>query len=139
MDLFDEIFDHNGDGKLDSWERLDRDITNNIIYQNARKRSASSTSPSSYRDSPQGCYIATCVYGSYDCEPVWTLRRFRDDILANTATGRLFIRIYYAISPWLVKKFGDRKTFRAVWRKTLDSLVTYLMAKGISSAPYTDQ
>ncbi len=28
-----------------------------------------------------GCYIATCVYGSYDCPEVWTLRRFRDDVL----------------------------------------------------------
>ena len=25
-----------------------------------------------------GCYIATCVYGSYDCPQVLTLRRFRD-------------------------------------------------------------
>lgn len=24
-----------------------------------------------------GCYIATCVYGSYDCPQVWILRRFR--------------------------------------------------------------
>lgn len=26
----------------------------------------------------KGCYVATCVYGSYDCPEVWTLRRFRD-------------------------------------------------------------
>ena len=24
------------------------------------------------------CYVATAVYGSYDCPEVWTLRRFRD-------------------------------------------------------------
>ena len=28
----------------------------------------------------QGCYIATCVYGSYDCPQVWILRRYRDEI-----------------------------------------------------------
>ena len=33
--------------------------------------------------SSQGCYIATCVYGSYDCSPVWILRRFRDSFLAK--------------------------------------------------------
>ncbi len=32
----------------------------------------------------KGCYIATCVYGSYDCPQVWTLRRFRDYTLDET-------------------------------------------------------
>lgn len=36
----------------------------------------------------QGCYVATCVYGSYDCPQVWTLRRFRDNTLAETMLGR---------------------------------------------------
>ena len=31
-----------------------------------------------------GCYVATSVYGSYDCPEVWTLRRFRDEVLADT-------------------------------------------------------
>ena len=34
--------------------------------------------------SRRGCYIATCVYGSYDCPQVWTLRRFRTACLAKT-------------------------------------------------------
>ena len=38
----------------------------------------------------QGCYIDTCVYGSYDCPSVWTLRRFRDDMLAKTLVGRIY-------------------------------------------------
>lgn len=39
-----------------------------------------------------GCYIATAVYGSYDCPEVWTLRRFRDNFLAENWLGRMFIR-----------------------------------------------
>ena len=31
-----------------------------------------------------GCYVATAVYGSYDCPEVWTLRRYRDYTLAAT-------------------------------------------------------
>ena len=27
-----------------------------------------------------GCYVATAVYGSYDCPQVWTLRRVRDGL-----------------------------------------------------------
>jgi len=29
-------------------------------------------------NSSAGCYIATAVYGSYNCPEVWTLRRYRD-------------------------------------------------------------
>ena len=50
-----------------------------------------------------GCYVATAVYGSYDCPEVWTLRRFRDKVLAKTWYGRLFIHLYYAVSPTAVK------------------------------------
>ncbi len=64
-----------------------------------------------------GCYIATNVYGSYTCEEVMQLRRFRDDYLSKKAFGRLFIRIYYFISPYLVKhikhnSFANKKIKR---------------------------
>lgn len=54
----------------------------------------------------KGCYIATCIYSSYNCPEVWTLRRFRDQILDTVWYGRLFIKFYYALSPTLVKWFG---------------------------------
>lgn len=54
-----------------------------------------------------GCYVATAVYGSYDCPEVWTLRRFRDSTLASTWYGLLFTKTYYAVSPTLVRWFGD--------------------------------
>ncbi len=50
-----------------------------------------------------GCYIATAVYGSYSCDEVYALRRFRDEVLYKSAAGRLFIRIYYKVSPTLAK------------------------------------
>ena len=58
------------------------------------------------------CYVATAVYGSYDCPEVWTLRRFRDDSLAETWYGRAFVKTYYAISPTLVKWFGHTEWFK---------------------------
>lgn len=85
-----------------------------------------------------GCYIATSVYGSYDCPEVWTLRRFRDQVLAKARSGRLFIRIYYAISPTLVKWFGNTGWFQNFWRTKLDSMVLHLQSKGIKSDRYDD-
>ena len=86
-----------------------------------------------------GCYVATAVYGSYDCPQVWTLRRFRDNTLATTWYGRTFIRCYYAISPTLVKWFGHTQWFRAFWRIHLDKLVDYLKSSGTKDTPYQDR
>ena len=73
-----------------------------------------------------GCYIATCVYGSYDAPEVLTLRRFRDEVLQENVLGRAFIRCYYAVSPHLVKHFGQRTWFRNFWKKRLDKMVERL-------------
>lgn len=86
-----------------------------------------------------GCYIATAVYGAYDCSEVWTLRRFRDNCLRRTLPGRLFIRLYYTVSPTMVRLFGKRAWFNCFWRSVLDRLIDTLHSRGISDKPYSDQ
>lgn len=86
-----------------------------------------------------GCYVATAVYGSYDCPQVWTLRRFRDYTLAETWYGRAFIRTYYAISPTLVKWFGHTDWFKKLWKGRLDRMVANLNAEGVEDTPYKDR
>lgn len=85
------------------------------------------------------CYVATAVYGSYDCPEVWTLRRFRDYTLAETWYGRAFISTYYAISPTLVKWFGKSAIFKKICLAPLDKLVLKLQANGVESTPYKDR
>ena len=87
----------------------------------------------------QGCYVATCVYGSYDCPQVWTLRRFRDNTLAETMLGRAFIRIYYAFSPTIVKWFGKTEWFKKMWHGVLDKMVQRLNDNGVEDTPYNDR
>ena len=86
-----------------------------------------------------GCYVATAVYGSYDCPQVWTLRRFRDYTLAETWYGRAFIHTYYAISPTLVKWFGHTMWFKNMWKGKLDRMVVKLNAEGVEDTPYEDK
>ena len=86
-----------------------------------------------------GCYVATCVYGSYDCPQVWTLRRYRDNILAETWHGRAFIHTYYAVSPTIVKLFGNTSWFKKMWKGKLDRMVSDLQDKGIKNTPYNDK
>lgn len=85
------------------------------------------------------CYIATCVYGSYDCPEVWTLRRFRDYTLDEAWYGRLFIKCYYATSPTLVKYFGNQKWFRTFWKNRLDTMVSKLNQHGVEDTKYFDK
>ena len=86
-----------------------------------------------------GCYVATCVYGSYDCPEVWTLRRYRDYTLASTWYGRVFIKTYYAISPTFVKWFGHTSWFKRLFKGKLDKMINKLQSQGVDATPYEDK
>ncbi|MBD5259913.1 MAG: TFIIB-type zinc finger domain-containing protein [Bacteroides sp.] len=106
-------------------------------YENKLSELSPDYQKKNYSSGP--CYVATAVYGSYDCPEVWTLRRFRDYTLAETWYGRAFIHTYYAISPTIVKWFGSSHWFKVLWHKPLDKLVKRLKAQGVESTPYQDK
>lgn len=85
------------------------------------------------------CYIATAVYGSYECPEVWTLRRFRDKVLLNNFFGRLFVKMYYKLSPTMVKYFGETTLFKKFFKCFLDKIVNKLKAEGFSNSKYNDK
>ena len=105
-------------------------------YETARRNTRRSSTSGSSSD---GCYIATTVYGSYDCPEVWTLRRFRDECLKGSVVGRLFVRFYYATSTGLVRWVGGRDFFRRPVKKILDQFVLHLKNKGYQDTPYDDR
>jgi len=86
----------------------------------------------------EGCYVATAVYGSYDCPEVWVLRRFRDYSLKQTAPGRAFIKLYYAASPHLVRRFGRLDAFGSLGKTCLNKLVGALQKRGYAATRYYD-
>ena len=102
-------------------------------------RNTSLQAPEVNTTTAAGCYVATAVYGSYDCPQVWTLRRFRDYTLAETWYGRAFIHMYYAISPTIVKWFGKTEWFKKMWKGKLDRMVANLNEKGVEDTPYQDR
>lgn len=93
---------------------------------------------SSSKGKKKGCYIATCVYGSYDCPQVWVLRRYRDYALNAHVLGRFLIKSYYCISPKLVKLFGEQRWFNKFWKTVLDKKIAKLKLKGYDETPYID-
>lgn len=73
-----------------------------------------------------GCYIATAIYGSYTCDEVLALRRYRDDYLAQSVLGRAFIKFYYAVSPTMAKHIRPESLLGRSIRNVLDNKVKKL-------------
>lgn len=62
----------------------------------------------------EGCFVATACYGNYNSPEVLVLRSFRDNTLMQTSAGRLFVKVYYFISPTLanfISKSDKTKAF----------------------------
>lgn len=70
-----------------------------------------------------GCYVATMVYGSYDAPEVWVLRRFRDNVLQHSRSGRWFINWYYGWSPRFVAKYGKYRIIHRISKMMLQPFI----------------
>ena len=110
-----------------------------LEYMDGSKETIPSSAIEIVNKKSGGCYVATCVYGSYDCPQVWTLRRYRDNTLASTWYGRAFIKTYYAISPTLVSWFGHTAWFKKLWKNKLDRMIQRLKNEGVADTQYEDQ
>ena len=88
---------------------------------NAVAREERASSSSSSKDGC--CYIATAVYGSYDAPEVLCLRQFRDKTLSASLFGRLFIRLYYFLSPPIARRLKNTRRANAIARRMLDVFI----------------
>lgn len=65
-----------------------------------------------------GCFVATACYGNYDAPEVLVLRHYRDQHLLNHFAGKVFVKFYYAVSPYFAKQLeksgSAKKAVRAV-------------------------
>jgi DNA-directed RNA polymerase subunit RPC12/RpoP len=64
----------------------------------------------------KGCFIATACYGDYDAPEVLILRKYRDEKLAVTSFGRLFIETYYLVSPFFARTIEKSEFLKRVVR-----------------------
>lgn len=102
-----------------------RTIEDGQRFANAIKNGKTSVALTELTKDPGNCYIATYVYGDYDASEVLTLRKFRDEMLLSNFLGKIFVKVYYNISPILIKHFGG-KIFRNTAKKVLDNFVKIL-------------
>lgn len=97
--------------------------------QDKKNKTENDISEKASKGKKEGCYIATAVYGGYDCPQVMILRQFRDKTLTTTFFGRTFIKCYYFVSPWLVANFSHKQGFNRFFRTKLDRLVEKLKSR----------
>lgn len=88
--------------KIDANERLKAVSLFDSLVGEVKKHGIEMDIPE-IRRNDGSCYIATAIYGSYDSPEVVILRRFRDNTLYKYSLGRLFIKVYYLLSPPMIK------------------------------------
>lgn len=77
-----------------------------------------------------GCFIATACYGDYNAPEVLVLRRYRDEKLLKTHTGKCFVKLYYIISPFFASFIRKSGTLKQLIRHyLLESIVHKLNTK----------
>ncbi|OPY91640.1 MAG: Fibronectin type III domain protein [Syntrophus sp. PtaU1.Bin208] len=70
-----------------------------------------------------GCFIATAAFGSYHAPEVIVLRKFRDRILLASTPGRLFVALYYRVSPPIAAFIGRDELLKRATRLSLKPLI----------------
>lgn len=99
---------------------------NHSTLKSISSQLSSSRSSSSSSSGGGGCYIATMAYGSYEHPQVLELRKFRDEMLSKSIAGRNLIKIYYRLSPKLVKFLRGNTLINSLIRKMLNQVIKYI-------------
>ncbi|OQW52383.1 MAG: hypothetical protein A4S09_08485 [Proteobacteria bacterium SG_bin7] len=68
------------------------------------------------------CFIATSTYGDPLHPQVLLLTRFRDETLENNVAGRIFIWIYYKVSPLIADFLDKNPHLKTTSRNLLDRI-----------------
>lgn len=69
------------------------------------------------------CFVATAAYGEPNHPDVVLLRRFRDEKLSNSSTGRKFIAWYWRSGPKLARMIAWSPVLRRTARSALKPIV----------------
>ena len=100
------------------------------VYKSRKCEHCGGTIPADSYKGGTGCFIATAAYGYEFSSEVVTLQSFRDEILISTVLGRLFIKIYYFLSPSVAKVIIHNENLKKLVKNYfINPIVKQIMTK----------
>ncbi len=75
------------------------------------------------------CFIATATYGSPYCNEVQVLREYRNRVLLQSSVGKLFVDIYYFVSPTLATIISKNNWLKRFSKLILDKIFQIISNK----------
>ena len=79
-------------------------------------------------DPDAGCPLIRAL--NNDEKKIYTLRRFRDEVLSKTPVCREYIRLYYEWSPFIVQAMEEDEEFKQEVRELIEKLLPMIEAMG---------
>jgi hypothetical protein len=76
-----------------------------------------------------GCFIATAAYGTPLAPEINVLREWRDFKLRKSVGGRMFVKVYYVVSPSIALIIAKSEQLKYLTRKILTPIVGYFKRK----------
>lgn len=73
----------------------------------------------------RACFIATATYGTSMAKEINVLRKWRDDYLIKSWSGKLFVNSYYVISPPIADVISKSNSMKKITKKFLDPIVHF--------------
>jgi len=98
------------------------------IYKNHqihKKKKNDQNSKGYQKNKKSGCFIVSAIYGKQSYQ-VNVLKSFRDNSLSCIFLGRLFIWIYYQISPHLVTPIKKHEKISYILKIIIDKIVNFI-------------
>jgi hypothetical protein len=112
----------------DTAEQKEAKARGNDVHEASRLAAlATPASPRAARDTR--CFIASAVYGPHAIKTD-QLRAWRDDVLMRSEPGRLFVRVYYAVSPPIARALLRWPAAAGLVRQLLDRVVAVVTGQG---------
>jgi len=81
----------------------------------------------------KGCFIATACYGDYNSREVMLLREYRDTVLMKNTIGKLFIKLYYTVSPSIAKRIEKSHKLKNYIRNKILKRIIRLIEQRINN------
>ena len=75
----------------------------------------------------EGCFIATAVYGTPCTAELQILRKFRNEHLLKNTFGRLFVNVYYQVSPAIASLIEKHEIAKLLTRTVLIEPVLWII------------